>query len=192
MSDDRVTRGRPSKVKQLPDEIRTQLHAMLRDGGITQQQILADINALIEELGLPDELLLTRSGLNRYATHIESVGKEMREIREVTDAWVARVGDKPTGEISKLLVEMMRTQYFRLMVKPLEDPDTVMDAETLGELALGIQRLERAAALTHEREKELRKEFAAQAAAATEKTLVQQGMSRKTIEDIKREILGIA
>lgn len=192
MTDDRITRGRTSKVKQLPEEIRAQLHAMLRNGGITQKDILADINKLIDEAGLPDELKLTRSGLNRYATDIESIGKEMREIREVTDAWVARVGDKPTGEVSKLLVEMLRTQSFRLMLKFQADPEAIMDPETLGDLALAIQRMERAAMLTHEREKEIRLAFAEQVASTIEKKTVGAGMSRATIDEIKKEILGIA
>ena len=194
MSDERTTRGRVSKVKQLPDEIRAQLNMMLRDGSLTQQQIRADINALIAEAGLPEELMLSSSGLNRYATQIEEVGKEMREIREVTDAWVARLGDKPTGEVSKLLVEMLRTQSFRMLMKFQADPDAVMDSDQLGELALAIQRMERASMLTHEREKELRKEFAAQAAAAVEASAKKlgTGMSRETVDMIKREILGIA
>jgi hypothetical protein len=179
-------------VKQLPEEIRAQLHELLRNGGVEQQQILAEVNQLIEEAGLPEDLQLSRSGLNRYATQMESYGREMREMREVTESWIARFGDRPTGEVSKFLIETIRTQYFRLLMKGATDPDALLDPEALGELALGIQRLERAAMLTHDREKDLRKEFAAEAAEAAEKKMVSQGMSRETVDKIKREILGIA
>ncbi|MCV8054395.1 DUF3486 family protein, partial [Escherichia coli] len=52
---DRKTRGRASKVDLLPENVRKTLHEMLRDKAIPQARILEEINALIEDAGLPDE-----------------------------------------------------------------------------------------------------------------------------------------
>ena len=68
---DRKTRGRASKVDLLPENVRKTLHEMLRDKAIPQVRILEEIDALIEDAGLPGEMKLSRSGLNRYATNVE-------------------------------------------------------------------------------------------------------------------------
>lgn len=65
------TRGRRSKVDLLPDDIRKTLDTGLRDGSITQMELLNEVNALIEAAGLPEEQQLSRTGLNRYASKME-------------------------------------------------------------------------------------------------------------------------
>ncbi|WP_336845219.1 phage protein Gp27 family protein, partial [Providencia rettgeri] len=71
---DKKTRGRPSKIDLLPEAIRDQLHALLRDKRHTQEDIRAAVNELIDEAGLPDELKISRTGLNRYASRMETLG----------------------------------------------------------------------------------------------------------------------
>ena len=50
--DDKPTRGRANKVDLLPENIRSQLHEMLRDKRNNQQNIREAINALIDEHNL--------------------------------------------------------------------------------------------------------------------------------------------
>ncbi len=182
------TRGRQSKIDQLPDAIKVQLDAMLREGH-SQKAILAHVN---RSLGKAGEETISYSSLNRYSTRMESIGKEIREAREVADVWVARLGTKPSGDVSNLLMEMLRTQAFKLMVKLSEDPDQMLDPDMLKDLALGIQRLESAALQTHKREKDIRKAFAEEAANAAEEIASSQGLTREGVAAIKKEILGIA
>ncbi len=70
-NEQRPTRGRLSKVDLLPDSIREQLHQMLREKRHTQEEIREAINALIDEHNLPEEMQLSRTGLNRYAIRME-------------------------------------------------------------------------------------------------------------------------
>ncbi len=70
------TRGRASKVDLLPPNIKTQLAMMLRDKQYSQSQILEEINDLIRDCGLPDEMLLSKTGLNRYASRMERLGQK--------------------------------------------------------------------------------------------------------------------
>lgn len=185
---DRVTRGRQSKIEQLPDEIKSQLDAMLRQG-YSQKSILDYINKQIATDGGDP---ISYSSLNRYSTRMESIGKEIREAREMADVWVARLGTQPSGDVSKLLMEMLRTQAFKMMVKLSEDPDAMLDPDMLKDLALGIHRLESAAMQSHKREKDIRKQFAEEAANEAEQELMEQGMSEATVSTIKKRILGIA
>ncbi|WP_144204538.1 phage protein Gp27 family protein, partial [Shewanella sp. KCT] len=89
---DTPTRGRRSKVDLLPDDIRKRLDSGLRDGSITQAELLEEVNALIKAAGLPEEQQLSRAGINRYATKMEAVGKSLREMREITQVWTAELG----------------------------------------------------------------------------------------------------
>lgn len=187
----RTTRGRASKVDLLPDEIRSALHAMLRDKRHTQTDIREAVNELIDEHGLPDELKLSRSGLNRYASNMEQVGSRIREAREVSKQWVAKLGAEPEGDVSRVLVEMVRTLAFDSVIK-MSESEKPLEPKFIKELAIGIERLEKAASESQKRELEIRKQIAAETADAVDSIVKQAGLTADTIADIKRQILGIA
>ncbi|WP_218997446.1 DUF3486 family protein [Shewanella algae] len=185
------TRGRRSKVDLLPANIRKRLDAGLRDGSITQLELLDEINNLIKAAGLPEDTQLSRAGLNRYASKMESVGKSLREMREITKVWTAELGDKPTGEVTKLILEMARSQLFKALLNKSETGEAA-DVGMIKDAMLAVQRLESAAMASHKREKEIRKLFAEEAATAAEKVAKSAGLTKATVAQIKNEILGIA
>lgn len=185
------TRGRRSKVDLLPDNIRKRLDAGLRDGSITQAELLTEINALIEAAGLPEDSQLSRAGINRYATKMEAVGKSLREMREITKVWTAELGDKPTGEVTKLILEMARSQLFKALLNESECGEAA-DVGMIKDAMLAVQRLESAAMASHKREKEIRALFAQEAAAAAEQLGRQAGLTAETAAAIRQQILGIA
>ena len=191
---DKITRGRRSKIDLLPEEIRRELDAKLRDGRLTQQEVLDYINDLIEQSQLPpdekEQLKISRSGLNRYSTQMETIGKDLRELREVSNALVAQLGDKPTGDVSRMILEIGRTQLFKAMMQQSSAEE--MDIGMIKDAMLAAQRLEAAAMHSHKREKEIRQLFAAEAAEAAEKVASQQGLTADGVAALKREILGIA
>jgi len=186
---DNPTRGRRSKVDLLPESIRKHLDKGLRDGSITQLELLDEINQLINATGLPDDLQLSRTGLNRYATKMEAVGKSLREMREITQVWTAELGDKPTGEVTKLILEMARSQLFKAL---LNEDDEAADVGMIKDAMLAVQRLESAAMASHKREKEIRTAFANEAANAAEKVAKSAGLTKDAVSLLKREILGVA
>lgn len=185
------TRGRRSKVDLLPEAIRKTLDAGLRDGSITQLELLDEVNALIAAAGLPEEQQLSRAGLNRYASKMEAVGKSLREMREITQVWTAELGDKPTGEVTKLILEMARSQLFKALLTESETGEAA-DVGMIKDAMLAVQRLESAAMASHKREKEIRTAFAAEAANAAEKVAKSAGLTSDAVAQLKREILGIA
>lgn len=191
------TRGRGSKIEQLPDEVKAFLNAMLRDRQYSQQEILDEVNRQIDELGLPDSEKLSRSGLNRYATRMEAIGKKMRETNAVADAWVQRLGDKPQGQVGNLLIQMTRSMAFDLALAAQDQTNEDGEEEPvslgmLKDLSLTIQRLEKASMDSLKREKEIRKAFAEEAANTAEKAAKAAGLTAQAIATIKNEILGIA
>jgi hypothetical protein len=188
---DRKKRGKPSKIDLLPSAIKSKLDELLRNNKMQQKDILNAVNTLIDEAGLGEALKLSASGVNRYSTQMETIGHDIRQAREMAEIWVAKLGTEPTGDVSKLLMEMLRTQSFRLLVKANENPDDVLDPKTIGELALGIQRIEKASILNMEREKEIRKAFADSAADQIDEAAIQLGLTTDGAELIKQKILGI-
>ncbi len=152
----KVTRGRRSKIDLLPVPVRKELDEMLRNGKWTQAEILDAINEVIEEHGLPEDQKLSRSGLNRYATEMEQIGKDLRELREQTSALVADLGDAPQGETTKLILEIARSQLYKAMRDQMLNPGESVDIGMLKDAMLAAQRLESTAMRAHQREKEIR------------------------------------
>ncbi|HEE9956639.1 TPA: DUF3486 family protein [Citrobacter freundii] len=187
------TRGRASKVDLLPEHVRKTLHEMLRDKGVPQAQILDEINALIDDAGLPEDMRLSRSGLNRYASSVEQVGHSMRQLREATSQLTADLGDKPMGDTTKLILEMARGQLFKLFMAQTNDPNTPVDVDMIKNAMLAAQRLESTAMSSHKREKEIRLAFAEEAAnAVSEELRGQDGMSEELEQRIIKVLLGKA
>lgn len=190
-SEQRPTRGRPSKIDLLPDVVRDHLHQLLRNKRHTQEEIREAINELIAEHNLPEDMKLSRTGLNRYASRMEEFGAKIRASREMAEIWAAKLGSAPSSDVGKLLLEFVKTLAFETSME-LADSNKTVEPKALGQLALVAQRLEAAAMASHKREKEIRQAFAEEAAAKAEKITKQAGLSAETAADIRRQILGIA
>lgn len=186
MMTDKKTRGRRSKVDLLPAEIKSQLDMMLRDGRLQQQEILDVINQEITE----ETKKLSSSGLNRYATRMESIGAKIRQSREVAEMWTAKLGDAPTSEVGKLLQEVIRTMAFETGMAMTEGDEPV-PPKAISQLALAIQRIEQAASASHKREAEIRKAFAEEAAQHVHDVAVQKGLSSEDAAFWRGEVLGV-
>lgn len=187
---EKTTRGRASKVDLLPPNIKTQLAMMLRDKQFSQADILQEINDLIRDCGLPDEMRLSRTGLNRYASRMEKVGAKIRQAREVAEIWTKQFGEMPQTDIGKTLMEMVKQIAFETSLK-LGEQEGGIEPKQLALLSSAIQRLEQAESLSFKREQAIRKEVAQQAAETAEKVVVQAGLSKDTVAQLKAEILGI-
>ncbi|HDR0995740.1 TPA: DUF3486 family protein [Pasteurella multocida] len=187
---DKATRGRASKVDLLPPNIKTQLAMMLRDKQFSQAEILEEINDLIRDCGLPESALLSKTGLNRYASRMEKMGAKIRNSREIAQIWAKQFGEAPQSDIGKMLMEIVKNIAFETSLGMSEDGTA--DPKSIALLSAAVQRLEQAESLSYKREQAIRKEVAQQAADAAEKAVVQAGLSKETVDNIKAQILGIA
>ncbi|MBY8218913.1 DUF3486 family protein [Vibrio fluvialis] len=185
------TANRKSKVNLLPEDIRQALNVFIRSGDMTQKDIRAEINKMIDEAGLPEDAKLSRTGFNRYAKRMEDMGQKIKEAREVAEVWAAKLGEAPTSELGKLLQDAVRTLSFETSMSMLESGKPT-DPKALNQLALVSARIEQAAMTSQKVEKEIRAAFAAEAAEKAEKIVKQAGITAATAQDIKNQILGIA
>ncbi|TMO54100.1 DUF3486 family protein [Pseudoalteromonas phenolica] len=193
---DNVRRGKPSKVDLLPEEIKKKLDEMLRDAGNSQADILIAVNQLILDAGLDETATISRSGLSRHAQKTEAIGKRLRELRATTQALTAELGDKPTGDTTKMILEMGRSQLFAAMQHQMLNPDDDggVDIGMIKDAMLAAQRLEATAMKAHQREKEIQKAYAEQLAQELDEKAKNDALPQTQEEMMaffKRDILGL-
>jgi hypothetical protein len=185
---------RPSTIDRLPADILAQLHELLRDPRVSQLDATAKINAVLEADGHEDRV--SKSAVNRYSMRMEEVGARLRQSRQVAEMWVGKLGSAPQGQVGKLLNEIIRTLAFETAMDAAESGNPV-SPKMLKDLAIAVQRLESAANMNDEREAKIReaarKAALEEAAGKVEEAAkASKGMTRESIDTIKREILGIA
>ncbi|MDX7721011.1 DUF3486 family protein [Aeromonas caviae] len=190
----RKTKNTKSKIQQLPADIRSQLAAMLRSGDMSQKAILAEVNQLILEAGLPPEEQISRTGLNRYSKQVEAAGSRIAKAREMAEVLTSKLGDAPTSQIGNLMAENMKTMAWETSMALMEatEDGEMIDIKQFNQLALAYQRISQSSILNQKLEKEIRAAFAAEAATAAEKIVKQAGLTAETAAQIKQQILGIA
>jgi hypothetical protein len=180
--------ARPSSIDKLPAALRDQLHEYLRDPAVSQKEATQMINDAIEEAGGKS---ISKSSVNRYAMRMEAIGARLRDAREISKLWIGKLGSQPAGETGRLLNEVLRTLAVEITL-PMMEGDEKPSAKVINQLALAVQRLEKAASDNEKRDAEIRKRAAAEAADAAEAAAVQAGMTADTVQRIKNDILGIA
>lgn len=185
--------GRTSSIEQMPQEILDKLQTLLRDPRISQLEATAKINTVLESLG---HEVVSKSAVNRYAQKMEKVGAKLRESREVAKMYIDRFGEDQSGEVGKLVNEMIRTMVFDITLKmqgETIDPDMAPElAKMIKNLSLSMQQLENAASINTKREREIKKQAAQEAAQAMESAAKTQGLTAVAVQSIKDQILGIA
>jgi hypothetical protein len=186
--------GRPSRIKQLPPDILEQLHALLRDPRVTQLEVVASINALLEERG---EVPVSKSALNRYKLRMDEAGAAMRDAREMAEIWIAKLGAAPQGQVGQLINEIIRVLALdvSLEIKRLVHGGTV-DEERLPEvvrmlkqLAEALEKLERAASDNERRAAQIREQARREAAEMAEAAAQKAGVSADGIAALRAAIL---
>lgn len=124
------------------------------------------------------------------------VQQDLRELREQTSTLTAELGEKPTGEISWLIMEMAHSMMFKGTRKhqiSSQDNDEI-DIDVLKEAMLSAQRLEcMAEMMDHKRvrRKSARPMYAEGAANAVSEALRgREGMSHQMESKIRDILLG--
>ncbi|KEQ19180.1 DUF3486 family protein [Endozoicomonas numazuensis] len=183
------TRNRKSRIKLLPKKIKEELDRLIREGRMTQTQILDEVNQLCEAHG---ENPISQSGMSRYSKEMDEMGQQIRELREVSSVWVAKLGEAPTSDVGKMLLESVRTLAADVIMEMRKDRGKI-EPKALNQLALVMQRVEQAAMASHKRETEIRKVFAEEAAnTVTDELRGSDGMSEQLENRIREILLGKA
>ena len=181
-----------SSIDRLPEDIREQLNELLRDPRVTQLDAVRRINAILSETDHPEQL--SKSAVNRYKLKMDKVGEKIRQSREVAKMWIGRLGAEPQGEVGKLLNEMVRNLAFDATVA-MADGEAPVEPKMLKDMAIAIERLERAASENVRREEEVRRQererLKAETLAAVESAEASGPMTADTLKAKIREVYGV-
>ncbi len=180
-----------SSIDLLPDEVRDQLNELLRDRKVTQLDAVERINQILADMDNPERL--SKSAVNRYAVRMEHIGKRMRESREVADALIGKLGSQPQGQIGSMVNEILRSVSFELSLQltdgELDEKNAPAVAGILKDLALTTMRLEKAANLNVEREKEIRAQALLEAAEKVDTAATAAGVTKEVIAKIHEALM---
>lgn len=179
--------GRKSSIERLDPKIRTAADAALKRGAT-----IDEIVALLDGLGAG----VSRSAVGRYAQKWSKQVERMREIEVVSRGFAAEVGtiDDKAG---KLIIQMVQTLIAH-NVMPLIGEDGVaerMSPMDVMLIAKALQHTVQSGKIDTDRDAKLREEGRKdgidQAVKAADAAGRRAGADPKTIETIKREILGL-
>ena len=181
---------RASTVEMLPQDILEKLQALLRDPRVSQLQAVAEINAVLTDMG---ERPVSKSAVNRYAVKMDKVGEKLRQSREVAEMWIAKMGAQPQGQVGHLINEMLRTMAFDLTIRLQESELTAESMpeviDMLKHLSLSVVRLERAASENVKREQEIKRQVLEEAADSIEEEAIAQGMDNDQVRLWRGKVL---
>lgn len=179
--------GQRGKVTQLPDEVRKQLDAELVKRGFSGYDAL---ETWLHGIGIA----ISKSSIHRYGKNLE---RKLAAIKASTEAarLIASEAPDDADHRSGAVISMIQTEVFDVLValQELDDPevDPLKRAKLLSTLAKNVATLSRAS--VHQKRHEI--EIRAKAEAVADKVArmgKKGGWSAKTIEEAKREIMGIA
>jgi len=180
----------PSKISQLPQDLRDELIDRILDSGFADYDghhawLMREISEREIEIKEP----ISRSAIARVGKRQKSISKRMQEIRAVQREFAADPvhTNRTTNQMLQLIAFAKTRDAFNGSVE--------IDANYLKNMALTIGRLEKAAAINEDRERDIRedeRQLAREAAAsAVESSAKQAGVSAETIERIRRDVLGM-
>lgn len=184
-------------IDLLPEDIRQQFLALLRDPRMTQLEVTARINELLAGAG--EETRVSKSAVNRFALRFQRTIARRDEAAAVAEMWTKRWGNLPAGELGQVMIQMIQTLAFDISAQLQE---TELDADTmpgtikaLKDLSVMVERTERAAALNSERIEDIRKQERDRAIAEAADTVAdvarQQGQTAEQVDFWRKQILGV-
>jgi len=182
---------RKSKVVRLPAAQRRFVEKLLRDDSLTLDEVFARARAQF-----PD-IQTSRSGLGRYKQQVEELAGRMRDIQAAGTALVAELGEDPNDRGGQLLVQAVTTLASHAALKATGAPeDEELSIKEIAQLARAARAVLEARKMSlserqqiaRDAREALQREQAEHLASVAKKA----GLTAKTAETIRKEILGIA
>ena len=179
--------GRRSSIEQLPAELADLCHRLIREG-----RTIEDITDKLNELDAD----VSRSAVGRYVKSARESMEKYRQAQEVAKVWVDKLEAEPSGDVGRLLPEMLRVVAFQTLTSMGESEQTVgaMDVMLLAKALKDIAGTQKTSIDTELQLRKLREETktkAAQAAAVVEGMTRNAGMSEDLVSSIRARILGV-
>lgn len=166
-----------SKVTSLPKAVKAWLDKALAENGFSEYETLA---AELSAQGFA----ISRSSLQRYGQDFESKLSALKMASEQARAVVAAAPDEE-GSVNEALMRFVQEHLFKML---LVEGDAKFDPY---KMAKAVAELGKASVVQKKWQAEFR-EKAEAAASRVEKIAKKGGLNKETVDEIRREILGMA
>jgi len=189
--------GRKSTISRLPEQVKSYIEGKLAEGRFTLDELIADLRERFPAQEQAGELP-SRAAVHRYGQKLERRLSAIRASTEAAKLISAQAGDDEDAR-SEALTALVQTELFEALMSIQEadqgDEDEKMDpgerVSMLSSAAKNIATLTRSSIGLKQFQRDVRQR-AKEAAANVEKIAKKGGLSADTVEQLRREILGIA
>ncbi len=185
--------GRKSKLSRLPAEVKSYIEGKISEGSMTLDELISDLRNQFPGHEVAGDLP-SRSAMHRYGQKLERRLTAIRASTEAAKIIRAQAGDDEDAR-SEALTALVHTELFDAIISLQEANEEDIDAgeriSMLSSAAKNIATLTRSSVNLKKFQSEV-KERAQAAAANVEKIAKKGGLSAETVDQLRREILGIA
>jgi len=183
-----------TKADLLPEDIRAYFHQLIQSKKYTCEQIAEMVNQeLANYTGESDVEQISKNLVWREAKKMEEVAQDIQRCNEYSKAMADKLNLASLGEQGVLLQSMLMSAMFKTTAHAMSKAtdDEPIDPETLGDLVLSIQRLQRSVSNSATLRKQIKEELLAEQKAKLEAMDSKGGVTADTKAAI-REALGIS
>lgn len=177
---------KPSSIDRLPEEVRSKI-AELRRNGRTLDEILDHLQQLDVEV--------SRSALGRHVKSLAQIGEQMRRAETMAKFVVERFGEDSDDRLGRANMRILQGALLEMLAEDRIDEETgapiTLSAKEAKELSLAVQRLVSAQRMDAERELRLRAAFKREATEKLDAAGRTGEIDPDAVERAKR-ILGFA
>lgn len=185
--------GRKSTIHRLPAEVKGYIEGKLAEGRLTLDELIADLQQRFPAHKAAGDLP-SKSAVQRYGQKLERRLSAIKASTEAARLISAQAGDDEDAR-SEALTAMVQTELFEALMSIQEADDAELDpaerVSMLSSAAKNIATLTRSSIGLKQFQRDVRQR-AKEAAANVEKIAKKGGLSADTVEQLRREILGIA
>jgi hypothetical protein len=169
--------ARRSSIRCLDKRIREAVDRLVREDRATIDQIVAHLE------GMMGKEAPSRSSVGRYVKSTREQMERYREAQELAKVWVGKLEEEPSGDVGRLLSEMLRTVAFQQLAGA-GDEGAAVSTKEVALLAGALRDLNAADKISVERIAAIRKQVLAEAAKGVRETARAAGVSGETIDAI--------
>lgn len=189
--------GRKSSIDRLDAEIKAYIQAMLASGGVTLNELIADLQQRFPAAAQAGDLP-SRSAVGRYGQKLERRLAAIRASTEAAKLIQAQAGDDKDAR-SEALTALVQSELFEAILLLQEADDAEADqgerVALLSKAAKNIATLTRSSinlkVFQAKVEEDTRRRLLAEQQANLEKIAKSQGMGREQVEFWMKEFLGV-
>jgi len=185
-----MARRKHSKVSKLPQDVRDKVHGLILDGK-TYEQIIQHLDGMVQEGVIEKEQVPSDSSLSRYTPGFLAK-LERSKIAKDQAREIVRNAEGEGLVLEEAAVNLVLNEIMGILIP--EDPDKALNPKALASIAISLAKLQSSSSVRERAKISVKREIERKVKAAAkqvDKLAKTKGLSKDTVSEINRQILGI-